>query len=1574
MRIRNRRSQAARRWFRFLAVVAAAAIFAASCGSDDDAEPETPTTTAAPAPSAAPTPPAAPTTAAPPPTSAPPATSEPLDENAPVSIAAGTKHTCAAYASGSVACWGDNENGQLGNGQSGGNLVSSVPVEVAGIDDAIAVGVGWEHSCAVHATGEVSCWGDNSHGELGIGQETQTVHLPAKAVGIDDAISVTAGHWHTCALRQTGEISCWGADHDGQLGNGQIGSELDSFVPVDVMEISDAVDVSAGGEHTCAVHATGAVSCWGDNWKGELGNGTAGNEFDSAVPVKVTDISDAITLSSGDWHTCAVRESGSISCWGGDNWNGELGNGQSWGITPETLGITPPRVPVEVVTISDAVAVAAGSAFACALREGGKVSCWGGNYFGQLGASQDDVFSSPIPIEIPSISDATSITAGVGHTCAVRSGEIYCWGRNIHGQLGNGMDSSLSYEKVQIPGINDAIDVSATTRHSCATHDTGEISCWGTTWRGARGDAASGNASLPVKIDSISNAISVSSSSGITCATLESGEGSCWGFFWNNDFTENADGDISPVPALWRDTKQDTTEITSLETGDNHACALHADGTITCAGANWYGNVGNGEFGAIDWTPTEVVGIDDAVGLSLGFYHTCAVHATGEISCWGRNEDGQLGNGTEGLENNSAVPVKVSGITDATAVSTTYLSLTCALHETGEVSCWGSNLAGELGTDESVGGGHSPIDHSAVPVKIRGITDAAAVSAGASHACVLHEAGEISCWGSNSAGELGADDHIPDDQSAAPLRVSGITDAIAVSASDYHTCALRESGQITCWGWNESGQLGDGEIWESNDSFVPVKVSATVTTEPPASDEPVDVSAGVRHSCMVWNSGKVSCWGDNNKGQLGDGEFGRDLYSSVPLEVSGIADAVAVSAGWEHTCAVHATGEVSCWGDDTNGELGNGEIVEQVPLPVKAVGISDATAVTAGHWHTCALRSTGEVSCWGRNYDGQLGNGEMGGDDAGSTVPVSVLDIADAVAVSAGGEHTCAVHATGELSCWGDNFGGELGTGQRGNEFDSAVPVKIAGIEDAIDVSTHELNTCVLREGGSMSCWGDNTYGQLGDGTSTFVSPGEPFVSSPVNVLGIDSAVGISTGTDFSCAALESGQVRCWGNNSSMQLGNPGGEILSMTPMPVADVDDAVSVSTGSAHACVLRESGEVSCWGSNFHGRLGNASGGEVSTSQVQVLGVSDAMDVSASVTHACALHATGEVSCWGQNWKGPAGDASPSPVKVSGVADAKATTTSAGLSCATLEEGEAACWGLYWGSQSTTLDNGDISPLAAMWANLPGADPDAADIALVASGGSHACALHTDGTINCAGANWNGNLGTGQLGTSISWTPQQVTGVEDATDISLGFAHTCALHATGEVSCWGRNHYGQLGTGEENVGSNALSPQQVSGITDAIAIEAGPQATTCALHENGEVSCWGADSFGTLGTAANPSSDHSAVPVRIEGITDATAVTVGFSHMCALRSTNEISCWGADHLGQLGASENIQDSHSATPVPVSGIDDATAVSAGTFHTCAVHTSGQVTCWGWDANGQLGDGEAYADTGSARPVTVFGT
>ena len=797
----------------FLTFAIAVLIFAGCASDDDTAAPTTmmPTTAAPTTTTAAPIT-MSPTTASLPPTttSLPPATttSQPETRDDLVDIAAGIRHTCALLASGSVSCWGENESGQLGNGESGSNVYSTVPVRVQNITDAVAMGAGWEHACAVHATGEVSCWGDNSRGELGNGEESGFQPLPVKVGDIDDAVAVTAGHWHTCALRESGSISCWGANHDGQLGNG--GDEDGSAVPVDVADISDAVAVSAGGEHTCALHSTGEISCWGDNWRGELGNGQVGNEYDSSVPVKVSGIDDATSVSSGDWHTCAVHEDGNVSCWGEEQGSNQFGQ------------VFTAATPVGVPSFGDAVSVSAGSGHTCAIRESRSISCWGANTFGQLGNLENQPFSLT-PVAVQGIDDATALTTGTGHTCAIReSSGAVCWGTNNHGQLGHGQDSGISYEKVRVAGIDNAVNISAASSHTCVAHDMGEVSCWGSNWRGQapRGESSI-SLLLPVKIDGITTASAVSSDTGVTCATLEGGEASCWGFYWNNNLVENDDGSISPVPAMWQN--EDTSDITRIETGGSHACALHEDRTITCAGANWYGNLGNGEFGtSISWAPVKVVGIDDAIDVSLGLTHTCAVHATGEASCWGRNDDGQLGNGTDGSENNSNTPVKVLGITDAVGITAGNNSLTCVLHATGEVSCWGSNAFSELSSNSR--GAFSSADHSSVPVKIEGITDATSVTAGYSHACVLHETGDISCWGSNILGELGTGGHIADDQTATPQKVEGITDATAVSAGFVHTCALHESGEITCWGWDDQGQLGDGQAFDNTNSYTPVKV------------------------------------------------------------------------------------------------------------------------------------------------------------------------------------------------------------------------------------------------------------------------------------------------------------------------------------------------------------------------------------------------------------------------------------------------------------------------------------------------------------------------------------------------------------------------------------------------------------------------------------------------------------------------------------------------------------------------------------------------------------------------------
>ena len=358
-------------------------------------------------------------------------------------------------------------------------------------------------------------------------------------------------------------------------------------------------------------------------------------------------------------------------------------------------------------------------------------------------------------------------------------------------------------------------------------------------------------------------------------------------------------------------------------------------------------------------------------GVYVG--HTCAVLADGTVRCWGDDSKGQLGDGTEPA---STIPVEVAGITTAKAVATG-AQFSCALLGDGTVRCWGSNDAGQLGDGPGADGGPTP-------VPVTGITDATAIAAGWSHACVLSGDGKVQCWGDNDYGELG--DGTTDD-SPAPVVVSGITSATAIAAGPYATCAVLREGGVRCWGQNDHGQLGNGI---TVDSSIPVAVSGIATA--------TSVAVGYGHACALLEDDTVRCWGDDYWGQLGDGI---DLGSPTdvrlapvdrlaPVAVTGLASATSIAAGSNHACAVLADGTVRCWGNGNYGELGDGT-GDGSSVPVQARGVTTATGVAAGGdmagAHTCALLRDGTVTCWGMNGSGQLGDGTT----IGRSAPVPVV-------------------------------------------------------------------------------------------------------------------------------------------------------------------------------------------------------------------------------------------------------------------------------------------------------------------------------------------------------------------------------------------------------------------------------------------------------------------------------------------------------------------------------------------------------------------------------------------------------
>ena len=339
-------------------------------------------------------------------------------------VIAASDHTCAVTIGGGVKCWGANSSGGLGDGTKN---ASSTPVDVVGLaDGVVAIAAGDRYSCALASGGGVRCWGNNDSGQLGDGtirDRTSPVDVMGLASGVR---AIDARGEHTCALLTAGGVKCWGANLNGQLGNGTTSS---SAVPVDVVGLVGGVSaIAVGGEHTCAIASDGGLKCWGWNATGQVGVRTVA---DRHVPVDVPGLGGAVSaVAAGGRHTCALMASGAIRCWGYNEY-GQLGDG--------TTSDSP--MPVTVAGLPSSIrAITTGGNFSCALRTDSGVSCWGLNSAGQLGGTSD---LSPVPVDVAGLaSGIRAIAAGFYHVCGVSGdGGVTCWGGNETGQLGIGTTS-----------------------------------------------------------------------------------------------------------------------------------------------------------------------------------------------------------------------------------------------------------------------------------------------------------------------------------------------------------------------------------------------------------------------------------------------------------------------------------------------------------------------------------------------------------------------------------------------------------------------------------------------------------------------------------------------------------------------------------------------------------------------------------------------------------------------------------------------------------------------------------------------------------------------------------------------------------------------------------------------------------------------------------------------------------------------------------------------------------------------------------------------------------------------------
>ena len=1462
-------------------------------------------------------------------------------------------------------------------------------------DSNIQVSLGYKFSLALKQDGTVWSWGQNNNGELGLGNTTEYSE-PQQITDIKEKITdVKTGYYHSIALTEKGEVYTWGYNGNGQLGNG---TREDSLVPVKVTGLENIAKVNAYKYMTIALTQNGEVYAWGSGY--------------GAKPVKlnftrkIIDVSgnlvlaenrkaynldetksygkDLIKVVAGYNHYLGLTSDGEVYAWGSNSY-GQLGNGNNTSSSTAVKVVTPDGKS----NMTNIVDISAGDSYSIITDKDGKVYTFG--YYGDYRTA--NTVHSNKPVEIQDLYKTELVAASEGgHTAIVDwDGNVYTVGLNDYGQLG--LKDTTTRSKFEKIG---ELEISCEpARITLNVGESKDISlALSSSFNLKNNKQASGEVNKTIENETIASlAGNTVTGNAIGKTMLNATYEGIIGTLNTQTQKFNKNVEVEVLPKNGKVTPK-------VEAGDGFTVELKADGTVWSHGQNQYGQLGVGDTNSYN-EPQKVkiikntiknedgskTDIEDTIkDISVGNYQVLALGQTGKVYAWGYGENGQLGIGS-GYNHES--PVVVTDIykkqlQDIVKVEAGE-NVSFAITSKGKVYAWGNGYSSRAQLLD--------LPENAVDITSKYV--------------------------------LTGDGKVYNISTKEQLSIVG--KIVDLDEGTNHTVMLTNDGRAYAIGDNTYGQLSNGNNVPSETSPVAVrKDSENIFTGIK------EIKAGDKTTVIVTTDGKVYACGMNDNNELGI-ENKEILDVNTPQENKNIENVISANIGVNHVVAIKENGEVYAFGYGKNGELGNRNDNNSI-TPVMV-----GNDIIRTNTNNVVLKVNQQTTIEGYVDYFNIFNNDIKNINYTSK-DTSVATLED-IQENDNNDETQNQSKQFKIKLSGKKTGTTIVTANQENTDNiGVIQVEVVPeIENEITISpnviTNGSHTISLREDGKVFTWGDNTYGQLGNGTVT--TSDEPVeVTFPEGTI----ITQIAAGENHNVALDSNGNVWTWGRNNNYQIGNTREN--QYTPYKVSNLPKVIKIAAGNNNTMVITENNELYAWGLNAYGDLGLG----IYTNKVlpkKVKGVHDIIDISGGKSHYIVLNRAGEVFVTGSNLYGQLGIGNNEIGKINEfqkieIKDKIGTIDAGDISnIATTVDGYVYTWG---GNTYSTLGTEDKENK-----NVPTKLKAVKNIRQASIGKTHTILRDGNNNVYVTGTNSNGQLG---LGTPENKTTfEQNTLINNVIRVSSGDTYTVFLKEDGSVwACGDYNHGNKekksrtrseepvlvgsdtssldtmeivlvkseiqsilanakfkfnliyieqndksdfeytsynndiakideegnmLGiregttwakvkdkkTGKESVAiirvvdnnteySTHVAPNTVSGKNYAL-----------GLKEDGTIWTWGYDASGLA---------DSNVPVSTNVISTYNSVSAGKNYALATRKDGTAWAIGSNNYGQLGLGNY---ENKAKLVQIEGLTDITAISAGETHSIALDSYGTVYGWGSNANGELSS--KYIGKDTSKPVVI---